>query len=279
MSKLICAMSTCVLLVACAPAPHTLSSTNTDEVINGKTIEMRDSRSSKAVVALLYENASGNMYTFCSATLVAQDAIVLAGHCFDSKLMGQPARMEVDYGETIYTTHFRVPVKAFERNQHYNEQGIYDHDIAVAVLAEPVPSEMQPAAIDTNTSANYSNRTVTVYGYGRSRDYNPTVLHQDMWESTGFLHSGEMRIDGDYNETPDRYFTTGTTRNSICQGDSGGPNFMTLQGRLTLVGVNSASPGAVLQNGLRSCTGRSQLTKVAPFAGWIKETIAKLRAE
>ncbi|RYZ62326.1 MAG: trypsin-like serine protease, partial [Proteobacteria bacterium] len=151
-------------------------------------------------------------------------------------------------------------------------EGQYDHDAAVISFRGGIPSGFVATPIDNDKYANYGDRKVFVYGFGRLNDYSG-IVGEDTYQKIGTLRRGEMIIDSIYNQFADRYYTSLSTRTQLCQGDSGGPQFLEKNGVAIQVGINSAVEGPTLPNGHRSCKGPSHVTKVAYMYDWIMKQI------
>lgn len=268
-------------LMGCAPqreTPETLNMDTSHSIIGGEDIHERASAASKSVVFLELTNRVGQVITFCTGTLIAPQTVLTAGHCFDSKVVPN-----LDGFNVVFTSNY-VPFNNYIKrrglrravHKYFNSNpGYYDHDIAIGVFSGDIPAGYSPVNIDTNTSANYSASVVYAYGFGRSKDYTDAIGSNPM-SFMGQLRRGAVQIDSNYNRHPDRYWTTGRGPVFICQGDSGGPQFYHNNGVLKVIGVNSAvyTPDGPDKN--LTCKAVAQITKVAPFAEWIRKTRAKL---
>ena len=265
-------------LAACSPHSFN-SSENLDGsagILNGELKTNRDTPASRSVVLIELLNRFDQSLTFCSAALIGPHTLMTAGHCFDPRVAGPVTKFRVLF-ESHYSSwgnHLMLNGTAFKQHPLYNSTRLYDHDVAIGLFSGNIPPGFAPVAIDTDTTANYSNETVYAYGYGRTKDYTG-IPGEDLRDSTGTLYRGALRITS-YNDLADRYWTSPNTRAHLCQGDSGGPQFLEKNGTLKIVGVNSASWGEMLPNGVRSCAGKSQATKVAPASGWIRSTEKEL---
>lgn len=267
-------------LVACNQQLSGSSAVNTSEgsaIINGQIKTVRDTPASRSVVMIEMVNTRGFAITFCTATLVGPNTILTAAHCFDPKMMPGLASFRVLFENTYTMTGKREAREglAFVRYPDYNSKLVYDHDIAIGVFAGTIPQGFSTVALDTNENANYSNMLTYVYGYGRTVNYTGDKYENPRY-SAGTLYRGVLKIDNFYKETPDRYFSVVEWPSHLCQGDSGGPQFYDKDGVLKVIGVNSAVFGEKLPNGMQSCLGRSQATKVSAFYPWIKKEERRL---
>lgn len=264
---------------ACSPNSASLSSSNENssfDIIGGTPIYERASQAARSVVLLDIKNRFGQSLGFCTATLIGPQTILSAAHCFDESRIKGFAGFDVRFTNN-YDISNSVTRKGLNYQRHgtYNSTLRYDHDIAVATFQGGIPEGYGYVDIDMDTKANYANKTVYVYGYGRSKDYTGRP-GEDSWASIGQLHKGIMKVENTYSRFADRYWLNSEVPSFICQGDSGGPQFFHEGGTLKVIGVNSAVLGKKLPNGFSSCKGIGQATKVAPFAGWIAKTRTKL---
>ncbi|MDG0817949.1 S1 family peptidase [Bdellovibrio svalbardensis] len=250
---------------------------NRADIIGGEIKIQRNTPASRSVVLIELLDEQLRPLTFCTATLIGAHTILTAGHCFDVKLIGPVKKFRVLF-ENFYKPEGPREQRqglAYLVNPTYNSRGIYDHDIALGVFAGALPAGFAPVSIDENINANYANELVFAYGYGRTKDYTGQRA-EDLRYSSGTLFRGILKVDPWFKETPDRYFTLNEWPTHLCQGDSGGPQFLDRNGELKVIGVNSASFGKKLPNGIQDCSGKSQATKVAPFAGWLHKEERKL---
>lgn len=280
----------CSGLILAACSPHSFDDTSTlalalahedsTSIIGGSPIHERSSQAAQSVVLIEMTNRFGYALGFCTGTLIDTQTVLTAGHCFDETNISGLAGFNVIFTNK-YEVFFRSTSRrgrAYRRHSDYNSTTHFDHDIAIGTFEGGIPEGYSPVSIDTNTKATYSNKKVYVYGFGRSQDYTGR-RNEDLSAYLGQLHRGVMKVDDNYGRFKDRYWLNSEVPVFICQGDSGGPQFYHEDGKLKVIGINSAVYGTKLPNGRTSCKGRAQATKVAPFAAWISSTRKKLSAE
>lgn len=257
-----------------------------DSVINGSEILDRSTKAARSVVIVQLLDRNNATTSYCTATLIGRNTILTGAHCFDTRSIPAFYNFNVLFSNS-FTGQGALEVRKglnYSKHPRFNSEVdsrfpagtlLFDHDIAVAVFQGPGPTQFSPVDIDSDIKADYSSQKVYTYGYGRSVDYTGAA-GEDLNFSNGKLRRGIMYIEDDFSNKSDRYFIKPSSPSKVCQGDSGGPQFYHENGVLKIIGVNSASVGPALANGASSCTGTSQVTKVAPFASWIREQEARI---
>ena len=259
-----------------------LSTLPAHALLNARMLQERDpSGPSRGVVQMAIMRGNWRA-TFCTATLIARNAVLTAGHCFDHNLVGDFDSFEIVF-ETFEnnvsrrtslkgTAHFTHPKYApFQR-----PASILHTDIAVAFFDGDIPEGFAPVPFDTNTKSNYAKRAVQVFGYGRGVDYTGE-LNENRVFSSDILRTATLYISENYySYYPDLYYLLPHPRNPsfLCQGDSGGPQFLVTKKSFKLIGVNSG--GGITKSdgsGASSCKGAGVAAKVAPAAKWIQQLL------
>jgi hypothetical protein len=177
-------------------------------------------------------------FQWCSGTLIAPNAFLTAGHCFDEAVTPLPSTdwavtfdPEVNPTTTWYTGKaYRHPSYAWYGNLPYP-------DVAVVILDDAV--DMTPARLPTENLLDQMN----------ARD----GLRGTRFESVGYGVAGTIHKPKNLNsDSVDRevailnfqslkkhtiLLTNNATKNweGICLGDSGDPNFLTLKDGTTVI--------------------------------------------
>jgi MYXO-CTERM domain-containing protein len=225
-------------------------------------------------VGALLDNANRHS-VFCSATLVAKDALVGAAHCFDG-IAGKAERVSVVLGASDATKTTAEQRRAVaEIIVHPGWRGFTGgdpdgldatNDIAIVKLAAPV-EDVAPIPLlseDALDDALVSGGQVLLVGYG--------ITNETGRGAGGRLHEGDALVR---RRTPTTLLAGGEGTSDSCRYDSGGPAFADLApmgGQPALVGITSRE----WARSKRKCGDGGVYTLATSFRSWIEETTGPL---
>lgn len=188
--------------------------------------------------------------SFCSGVVVAPNIVLTAAHC-----VAAPAATRVHFrdprGAPVLLTVARVA-----RHPEYRADAVAARaksvDLALVETAEPLPSSFSAAA--PGDAPNAVGATFEIAGFGMTRQGDPA--------SSGHLRSARLALREPLSNVL-LWLDGGGA--GACTGDSGGPVFY----GGAVVGIVAYAQAAVG----RGCGGLTQAVRVAPYAGWIQQTI------
>ncbi|HUT99984.1 MAG TPA: trypsin-like serine protease [Myxococcota bacterium] len=197
---------------------------------------------------------------FCSATLIAADVVMTAGHCLD----GQSAsNVDIFFGSDAYSG-VGTYVHTSELAVHPNYDG-YNilNDISLARLSSAAPSGVVPIPhlpASLGLTSSDEGKTVEFSGFGLTEDgTDGDKLHVNGVIDTVCGGSGSCG-----NVVP-HAFGYNQASGGPCSGDSGGPAFILRSGTEYVAGVTSY--------GDQNCTQFGVSTTASEFASWIENFI------
>jgi secreted trypsin-like serine protease len=205
--------------------------------------------------------------TFCTATAIARDLLLTAGHCVEPD--GRYKLADTVPGQ--------VPalkdVVRTARHPQFDIKRLFSHlataDVALLKLGEPAPARIAPARLANADEQVAIGDTVTVAGIG------VTVRGADRLD--GLAHVATLTVTGHPSSLEVRLFDPATKGLSAglgaCTGDSGAPAFRGDNGSPVVIGIVSWSTGPNLTGG---CGGLTGLTPLARYRPWIVDTAKAL---
>ncbi len=211
-----------------------------------------------AAQTLMLLNSSRGAAGFCSAVVVARDALLTAAHCVAAT--------------RALAVHFRegdVPVikavRAVAVHPGYRANAIRTRersiDLALVRLSEPLPPRFRAVAMAHDANPAMGER-FNIVGFGLSREGDG--------RTGGVLRSGELAVQAPLSNL--LLWASDPHHKGVgaCVGDSGGPIFSAAN---ELVAITSWSTG---QRG-KHCGAITQGVLVAPQRGWIDSVLGDWR--
>lgn len=223
-----------------------------------------------STVALVEDDGSGGITSFCTGTLISKDLVVTAAHCLFFRA-GQ--KFQILFGNSMATdgikskvvevskflTHSKFKVK-YEKK---TGRPIISNDIALVHLAEDAPEDYKPIALLDNGWKVRKGTVLTLAGFGLTNEtpvQDPNIL-MSAQVSVVEKESGYIIVDQ-------------TTKKGACEGDSGGPAYLSLGGNIVLVGEIN---GSYQQS--PDCRHYAQITDISKHIKTILEMAHSLGAD
>ena len=229
-------------------AALTLAATAPAQALVGPAQEER--AAAAHVLMLLKRDARGS--SFCSAIVIARDALITAGHCVTKPedLRAFWPGGDLDQKVAAVVTHPQFRADATEKRAR-------SIDLALVRLAQPLPARFQPIPIAWEAPIAIGAR-FQIAGYGLTREGDG--------RSGGKLHSGALIVREPLSKILVWAKDPANKGLGACTGDSGGP-MLTQDG--ALVAVTVWSEGA----GKKDCGALTQAVRLGPQRDFIETTL------
>lgn len=232
-----------VILALCTHCSDGALVNTTARVALGRTVTMADAARSMGYVVSSFPDRSVSL---CSASLIADEWIVLAAHCVVKKndmvklgehhKTGGPTR---NYG----SVHKVVSLKRHE--EALTARHLSHNDIMVCKISPPA---CKNCAIRLNKALAFPAKNANVYAFGYGVDANlanPYVLRTAQfqtlahWECRRLLEAQNMRRNAN-NIKKDMHLCANEALGAgVCNGDSGGPLVVKTRTGFVQVGISS----------------------------------------
>ena len=233
-----------------------------------------------AVVSLSIR-ADSHYYTYCTGTLIREDAILTAAHCvtdtddFEFSKFHKNKQIQVITGENAETPDIADCHIISHISLHPDYTPLKpQNDLAIVFLETPIP-ETEPIPLFEDPSRlpllAYRSQRVEFVGYGLTE--NGTDGQRNVAEGFIQKYCAKTTDNACGIETPlgDRYiippgsFFHDQEKGGACLGDSGGPVLIKENEAYAIIGVVAL--------GDSDCATYAVTTSVADFTPWIRETL------
>lgn len=174
---------------------------------------------------------------FCGGSLITEDLVLTAGHCFDYDVTG--ADIEIRHGDVTHAETDTYAIEDFLVAPGYD----YDlvHDWAVVKLAEPITGvETLPLA----TADDDDWTSFQVAGWGVTGHTAPSPVLR--WAEVPYItdaECGEIAEAEDWEYFPETQMCAGVLEEgaevNACPADSGGPLMAEVDGETVIAGLVS----------------------------------------
>lgn len=197
----------------------------------------------------------------CTATLIAPDVAITAGHCLEGEGFGSFAfTLDPDLTDEMDNL---IPVVAFHRHPEFREHGrgkefmsiAKRNDVGVIILEreiDDVPFEELDGDSDVAELRVGAQLTLCGYGQADSTDRATAGVKRDAVVQLDLAADWEMQ--------------SMETDPQPCMGDSGGPLFIETSGGRRITGLVSRALGSS-----PLCDSGAIYTRTAPYADWIAQ--------
>lgn len=241
------AMMGCTAETAAVEDEHVEQSESS--IINGA-----ETSSFPGIVALYGVKPGATGGSLCTASVVAPTVLLTAAHCVAPSVVGHGLEFKALLGHTLAdpaSPSPRIDVKEVHWDQQFDAQALTNgHDIAVAILAQPV--NITPLRINRSSLPSLSKARLVGYGLNDGKAQT----------GAGIKRTAEVPV----RSVDTKFVVTGSWfGTTMCSGDSGGPVLATIDGKETIIGVNSY--------GFVQCLGTGSSTRVDSYLSFIDQYV------
>ena|GEM_PF-1425046 len=207
--------------------------------------------------------------SFCTATAIARNLILTAGHCVQSG-----TDYKVQYKDINGSRKFAAIVD-WERPPQFvvPETGPPTADIALVRLANSLPDDVGVATLDLQRHPVWPGDRFIVIGGG----IGLKGLHE-----TGNNRVATLVATGPFTNLQIILIDSSGNQIGVCSGDSGSPVFQSqtdgakVIGVVSWAGARNKKKWAGARNNKTGCGELTGVTPLAPYHRWIEETVRKL---
>lgn len=245
-------------------------------IVGGEAVPPEDAVAKSTVAFYLVWPGSNKVENFCTGTLIGDNLVVTAAHCFldiavemgmvvdEFKNLvrvgfGTEKTRDLSQGNVYFESIHTVKV---HEDYHIDalKSASFDsmHDIALVRLSAKAPAGYEPVALATQESVK-KGQTLTLAGYGLVDGVSKKRAHG--------LNKVNVSISNPML-TPAQFTYAAHGGKTACSGDSGGPAYVNKNGRLLLVGVTSW--------GDDNCKFIGALTSIPAMMPWLKSSVYEM---
>lgn len=256
-------------------------------VINGSKLANSSTLAKHTVQVYIVRtiNPDGNTTGMsCTGSLIAQDVVLLAAHCFDKKSASDPSikKVEVYHGTDKQCEQAQgLPMAISEINAAprihpgwtagENKNNAYD--LALVSIYPPAPSNKVPVKMLSTPPQLTSDMTIYFAGFGKDTPgVEEPPLDDSMLRLVGLNPMGSEQFP---NSPTSDLFIFNNSKKGICFGDSGGPSFLATQNGIFQLGVNSAVSSRD-SNPSTACTAQAMVVNVSANKQFILDNYLQL---
>ena len=200
--------------------------------------------------ALMVLNRSGAGGSYCSAVVIAQDAILTAAHCVTT-----PQNMRIYFKSSEAQVFLEIAATAIHPQYRAKAMRTRERSIDLALIRtkDALPPTFQPVALDDRTPR--IDDALGISGFGLTRE--------GRGESGGHLRWGKVKTRAPLSKILLWAQDPAGKGFGACEGDSGGPVFAL--DTSALVAITSWSAG----EGKSHCGKLTQAALIAPQRAWM----------
>ncbi|KAL0618348.1 trypsin [Plecturocebus cupreus] len=241
-----------LLILAFVGAAVAFPSDDDDKIVGGYTCEEN---------SVPYQVSLNSGYHFCGGSLISDQWVVSAAHCYKSRIQVRLGEhnIEVQEGNEQF-----INADKIIRHPDYNRRNL-DNDILLIKLSSPAVINARVSTISLPTACAATGSPCLISGWGNTASSGAD--YPDVLQCLDAPVLSQANCEASYpGQITNNMFCVGFLEGGkdSCQGDSGGP-----------VVCNGALQGVVSWG--YGCAQKNKpgvYTKVCNYVDWIKETIA-----